>query len=56
MLLLMSFKLTFGRKNTSKGNALSIMWLLPIKYQWILENMVIELQLIDLNKLLVAPK
>lgn len=56
MLLIITFKLTFNRKNTSKSSTLSIMCLLPIKYQWIIENMVIEFQLIDLNKLLVAPK
>lgn len=55
MLLIISVKLTFHRKNTSKGATLSIMWLLPIKYQYIIEKIVIEFQLIDLNKLLVAP-
>lgn len=55
MLLIISFKLTFNRKNTSKGTTLSIMWLLPIKYQWIIETTVIEFQTIDLNKLLVVP-
>ena len=56
MLLIITFKLTFNRKNTYKGTALSVMWLLPIKHQCIIENTVIEFQLIDLKKLLVVPK
>lgn len=42
MLLIIIFKLKFNKKNTTKGTTLSIMWLLSIKYQWIIENMVIE--------------